>query len=56
MLLYNSIINIDYKEVIVLSIFIITLIFTMFKFKVKGKDYIIEKNKEVKEFFKKENK
>ncbi len=48
--------NIDYKEIIILSIFIVTLIFTMIKFKVKENDYIITKNKEVKEFLKKENK
>ena len=46
----------DYKEIIILSIFIVTLIFTMTEFKVKENDYIITKNKEVKEFLKKENK
>lgn len=48
--------NIDYKEIIVVSIFSVTLIFNTIKFKVKEKDYIIEKNKEVKDFLKKENK
>ena len=48
--------NIDYEEIIVLSIFIVTLVFTMVKFKIKGNDYITTKNKEIKEFFKKENK
>ena len=48
--------NIDYKVIIILSIFIVTLIFTMIKFKVKENDYIITKSKEVKEFLKKVNK
>lgn len=44
--------NIEYKEIIIIGIFVITLIYTIIKFKIKVKEYIIIKNKEVKEFLK----
>lgn len=37
--------NVNYIEIIILSIFVITLIFTMIKFKVKGNNYITKKHK-----------